>query len=355
MPAVGDLGIPALLLAFGGAAVATWIAGVFLSRTADALDERLGLGEALGGMIVLAIAGSLPEVAITVAAAASGNVDIAAGNLVGGIAIQTVVLVLCDATVRGDRPLSHLVGSLLPVLEAALVVVVVAIVLAGSLLPASVAIAGVSPASIAIVVAWIGGILVLDRARRTPRWKVTMEGSAPGRHHRRVAHPTVPHPYAGAAAARVVLVFLAACLVTLVAGVVLAQAGSALADAAGVNGVVFGATILAAATALPEVSTGIEAVRLGDHQLAMGDIFGGNAFQVCLFLVADLVAGRPVLPAAGPANAWLAALGIALTTVYAAAVIVRPDRRTARLGPDSILVVGLFLIGILGLATIAEG
>jgi cation:H+ antiporter len=110
-------------------------------------------------------------------------------------------------------------------------------------------------------------------------------------------------------------VFAAACAVTLVAGVALEMSGNALADRAGINGVIFGATILAAATALPEISSGIAAVRLGDNALAMGDVFGGNAFQVCLFLVADLIAGEPVLPSAGTLNSWIATLGIALTSV----------------------------------------
>jgi cation:H+ antiporter len=123
----------------------------------------------------------------------------------------------------------------------------------------------------------------------------------------------------------------------------------ALADRAGVNGVIFGATVLAAASALPEISSGIAAVKLGDNGLAMGDIFGGNAFQVCLFLVADLVAGAPVLPAAGRLNSWLAALGIGLTVVYAAGVIVRPSRTFARLGADSIAAIVLFALGMGGL------
>ena len=69
------------------------------------------------------------------------------------------------------------------------------------------------------------------------------------------------------------------------------MSGNALADRAGINGVIFGATVLAMATALPEISSGIAAVRLGDNALAMGDVLGGNAFQVCLFLPADLIAG----------------------------------------------------------------
>ena len=126
-----------------------------------------------------------------------------------------------------------------------------------------------------------------------------------------------------------------------------------LADRAGINGVIFGATVLATATALPEISSGIAAVRLGDNALAIGDIFGGNAFQVCLFLVADLIAGAPVLPSAGRLNSWLASLGVGLTAIYAIGVVGRPFSAFARLGPDSILALVVFALGIAGLLQLA--
>ncbi len=345
---------PALLAIFFGGAVATWIAGIALSRTTDALDERLHLGDALGGVILLAVSGSLPELAITVAAVVQGNFGIAAGNLIGGIAVQTMVLAVCDRVVSGERPLSFLVGSLIPVLEGALVVGVVAIMLMGTMLPESVAIRGISPASIGILVAWVVGVLVLNRVRSAEPWKVSMPESSPGRRHRREPHVQAPRPFIAASTLRIVLIFGGASLVTLIAGVALETSGSALADQAGINGVVFGATVLAAATALPEISTGIEAVRLGDHQLAMGDIFGGNAFQLCLFVLADLLAGQPLLPQAGPENAWLGALGIVLTIIYVGGVIVRWRRRYVGFGIDSLTALFVFALGIVGLQVIAR-
>ena len=349
---MSGLSTPLVIVLFAAAAAATWVAGITLSSTTDELDHRLRLGDAVGGMVLLAVAGSLPEIAITVTAAAAGNLGLAAGNLIGGIAVQTMVLVVCDAAASRDEPLTYLVGSLVPVLEGLTVILVVGEVLLGALLPARDALGPVSPGSIAVVVTWLASLVVLNRVQRSPRWRLVMPGARPGRPHRRVRRPHHAHPHGERRTAVVAAIFLGGCAVTLAGGVVLESGGSVLAGRAGIGGVVFGATVLALATALPEISSGVAAVRAGDHQLATGDIFGGNAFQVCLFLLADLVAGRPVLPTAGILNSWLGALGILLTAIYVAGVIVRPDRCWLRLGIDSMLAICAFVLGVAGLAAL---
>jgi cation:H+ antiporter len=346
------LSTPLLWVAFAAASAATWMAGVKLSRATDALDLRWKLGETFGGMLLLAIAGTLPEAAITVTAALSHRLDLAAGNLLGGIALQTGVLIVCDFFVTEDKPLSYLVGSLIPVLEASLVIAMTTIAMLGALLPRSVQILGVSPASLAIVALWLAGMGVLNSVRAAQKWEIVMPGSKPGRKRHHHTHPVYVHPYTNASTARVVAVFAAGSAITLAAGVALTISASEIASRAGINGVIFGATVLALASALPEISTGIEAVRIGDHQLAMGDIFGGNAFQLTLFVVADLIAGSAVLPSAGAANGWLAGLGILVTVVYAAAVVIRPERNHLRLGADSLIVLAMLVLGFIGLALV---
>ena len=349
-----SLSTVALVGIFSVGAITTWIAGVYLSRTTDALDFRWKLGDALGGMILLSVAGSLPEVAITMSAAAQHNLPLAAGNLIGGIATQTMVLAICDLFVKGKKPLSYLVGSLMPVLEASLVMAIVSIVFMGAMLPPSVAIFGVSPASIVIIVVWALGIAMLKKVRNSPAWEITMQGSKSGRPHRRIPHPTVHHPYEKWSTTSIFMLFLIGSIVILAAGVALAISSIALSDRFHINGVVFGATILAAASALPEISTGIAAVRLGDHQLVMSDVFGSNAFQICLFVLADIMAGTPALPQSGVENGWLAAVGILLTTLYASSVVMRPAKRYLRLGLDSVVAILAFVIGIAGLMLIAH-
>ena len=81
------------------------------------------------------------------------------------------------------------------------------------------------------------------------------------------------------------------------------------------SGVLFGATVLAAATSLPELSTGLASMKLQDYQLAVSDIFGGNAFLPVLFLLASLLSGEAVLPHAQKTDIYLTGLGMFLTLI----------------------------------------
>jgi cation:H+ antiporter len=352
---VDSLGTNALIAIFVVGGIATWIAGVFLSDTTDQVDSRFGLGEALGGLILLGIAGTLPEIAITASAAISGHLGLATGNLLGGIAMQTLVLVLLDATSRSKTPLTSLSTVLEPIIEAVVVIILVTMALLGPLLPDSVAIGPVSPISILIFAMWFFGLLVLNRLRKSERWSAVSEHV-----ESKMVVPS-PGPVAGvrpnrferATTTTVVGVFALASIVTLAAGVVLEQSGNELAGRWGINGVIFGATILAAVTALPEISTGIRAVRLGQVGLAMGDIFGGNQVQMTLFLLADLLAGKPVLQTVSATSSWLGGIGVVVTALFAGGLVMRPPRKLAGIGPDSWLVLLFYAIGLAGLVRIS--
>jgi cation:H+ antiporter len=350
---VHSLGTAVLILIFTGSAVAIWVAGIRLSTSTGALDTRLGLGSALGGLLLLAIATDLPELAITITAALNDNLGLAVGNLLGGVAIQTLVLAALDVGAGPEAPLTYMVGSLLLVIEGALVAVVTVMAMMTTELPGKTQLFGVSPGTFAIVAMWIAGLWLVARSRERMRWEVKAEGARPGRNHAQRRQED-PKPHKQHSTKIVVSIFAAAAAVTLVAGVLIEQSGDALAGRAGLSGPVFGATILAAATALPELSTGLAAVRDGDTQLAMSDIFGGNAVLPALFIFADLIAGKPALPTAERTDVWIAGLGIVLTGIYIVGVIVRPQRTFWRLGPDSIAAIVVYALGIVGLVLVSR-
>ena len=351
-----SLSTGAVLALFLGGAVITYIAGVNLAKATDALDERFGLGEAIGGMILLSVAGSLPELAITVSAAASGHLSIAAGNLIGGVAMQTFVIVIADIFVRGKRPLSTCAASLIPALEGLLVIAVVTITVMSAVLPATAAIGSVSVGSIGIVVVWMVGMVILNRTRtRTDLALVVAADEAPIEPVAASVADDGPDSVNGMMSGRsAVILFVIASVVTLCSGVLLEKSGNQLAVDWNMNGVLFGATILSAATALPEISSGITGARLGRYTLVFGDMFGGNAFQVTLFLVADLVAGQPVLPSEGASNAWIGCVGIVMTSVFVAGILMRPRTRRWKLGPDSLVATAVYALGLWGLVYISS-
>ncbi len=352
-----DLPFWAQLLIFLASAATIWVAGIFLSNNTDVLADRLHLGRALGGLILLAVATNLPEIAITYSAAAAGQLDVAVSNILGGIAVQTVVLVALDAFgVRERRSLTYHAASLTLVIEGGVVLAVLVAVVMGTQLPANLVRFRLTPATVLITALWVVGLLLTQRAGKELPW--SRSGEAPDSQSKPRGHSQVQHARdatrQGVSTARAASAFGIAALATLVAGALAEESGSAAADHIGLSGVLFGATVLAAATSLPELSTGLTSAREGDYKLAFGDIFGGNAFLPVLFLLAVLVSGKAVLPNAHRSDIYLTGLGALLTVVYMAGLIFRPVKQYARLGIDSIAVLTLYVLGVAGLVALSH-
>lgn len=357
----------ALALIFAGAAAVIWVAGIQLSKQTDVLDAQFRLGSALGGLILLALATNLPEIAITVSAALAGNVGVAVGNILGGIAIQTVVLVILDVVgTKGGKPLSYRAASLTLVIEAITVVGVLGVVIAGSQMPPGLVLFRLTPAAVLIAVIWLLGLLLVQRSQRSLPWHAQGQApdgqSAPKGHAKasaRTSAQTSGQSDAGTSrkktgTGKALGIFMVAAAATLGSGVLLERSGDAIAGQIGLSGVLFGATFLALATSLPEISTGLASVRQGDFQLAVSDIFGGNAFLPVLFLVAVLISGTPVLPQAHASDIYLTALAILLTLVYMLGLLFRPARRVLGMGVDSLVVLVLYAAGVAGLFAVAS-
>lgn len=343
---------PVLLVIFLCCATVIWYAGIKLSQTTDVLSGRWHLGSALGGVILLAVATNLPEIAVAVSAAWAHQLDVAVGNILGGIALQTVVLVALDAAgVRPRKPLTYLAASLTLVLEGALVVALLVVVVMSTQLPGSLVLWRLTPGTLLIAVLWAVGLVLIRRAGEGLPWHGG--GHAPGSQERKPGEANDTHQY-GVATRRPVLIFSAAAAATLVAGVLIERSGEVVFGRWGMSGVVFGATVLAAATALPELSTGLASTRLGDYKLAISDIFGGNAFLPVLFLPAAIISGSAVLPSAHHTDIYLTALAGLLTVVYMVGLIFRPQRQWLRMGLDSIVVLELYCAGIAGLTLIGR-
>lgn len=338
-----------LILIFAVCAFVIWFAGVRLAGEIDEIDKHFGLGEALGGLILLSIVTNLPEIAITVSAAWQGHVEIAVGNILGGIAIQTVVLVLLDFFGAGKKnALTSLVKSPVILIEAAAVICLLTLVVAAHVFPARIAVAGISPFAVLIAAGWLVNLYLV---KITDAKNEKDDSKSESSDHQKRNDDDQSENTSDKKKSFGATLFYAAifALLTLAAGFFIEISSDALAKKIGLDGVIFSATILAAATSLPELSTGLASMKLKNYELAVSDIFGGNAFLPTLFLLAELITHQVVFDRAKDSDIYLVTLGIVLTVAYQIGFIVQSRRQIARFGVDSLIVLLIYILGIAGL------
>jgi cation:H+ antiporter len=334
---------PILIIVFLISTIAIWISGVKLTKAIDAITTHFKLGEAFGGMLFLAIVTNLPEIAITAVAAYHRNYDIAISNILGGIAIQTVVLVLIDIFGVGRAaPLTEKGHSKILIVEGASLIFILSFVLIASQFPSSFFFGRSTPFEWIILAIWVGTIFLTTKymtKKQTPfAQKLEIKNN--------LRNPRTK--FKGTIKAAVFVLVIGA-IVTLFSGWALEITGEQLATRWGISGVLFGGTILALCTALPEISTGIASAKIRDYNMAVSDIFGGNAFLPVLFLMASLIGNDPILPNLKPSDIYLTLLGIILTSIYMIGMVVHSKQQIFRMGIDSFIVLIVYILGLWGL------
>ena len=330
-----------LLTIFIIATIAIWMIGIKLTKAIDAITTHFGLGEAFGGMVFLAIVTNLPEIAITAVAAYHRDYDIAISNILGGIALQTVVLSLIDVFGVGrSAPLTQKGHSKILILEGVALIFILSIVIIAKQFPSSLIYYRTTPFEWLILIIWLGTIYMISKMV-DPKKNINKDLSI---HHLKFPKSTFKGSIKGA-----IFVLVIGAIITLFAGWGLEITGETLANRWGMSGVLFGGTILALCTALPEISTGIASAKIRDYNMAVSDIFGGNAFLPVLFLMASMIGGDAILPNLKPSDIYLTVLGIILTGIYMAGMVIHSKKQIFRMGIDSFIVVILYLIGLCGL------
>jgi cation:H+ antiporter len=158
-------------------------------------------------------------------------------------------------------------------------------------------------------------------------------------------------PAARPALAGPALTFLAAAAVLVMAGPRLAAVADELARETGLGRTFVGTTLVALTTSLPELVASIAAVRLGAFDLAIGNTFGSNAFNMVLFVPLDACHPGPLFAALNPAHAVTALAVIVATAAAVLGQLYHEERRLPILEPDAVLVV-LVVVGGLALVSL---
>jgi cation:H+ antiporter len=335
------------------AAGTIWWAGVRLEHYADVISERTGMGQAFTGVLLLAGATSLPEVATTLTAVVFlQNPTLAVHNLLGGVALQTAILVVADRTQREHGALTFFTPRFVLLIQGVGLLLLLQLTIAGITARGFPTVAAISVWPVLILLAWLGVMSLTYRYRGLPRWTPTTTDDVPiessaersasmPQAQRRDAdasgNPNASETHQDSHAQKSLwLLFAGFSLVILVAGWIISQAADVLATQTGLGSAFLGATLLALATSLPELSTTTAAARHGRYSMAISNIFGSNAFDVSLLFLADLCyRGGTILEHAEGSVVFVASIGAVMTIIYLWGLMERENRTVLGVGWDS--------------------
>jgi cation:H+ antiporter len=312
-----------LLLQFIALAAAVVAAGVVLTRCADHLADATGLGKTLVGVVLLAGATSLPEMSVGFTAVRMGAIDLTAGDLFGSSLCNLMILAVVDLATRSR---TRLLGreAAAHALSATACVVLKCIVLIGILAKQTVELGGVSIASVALIVVYFATLRLIYFDELAARRDLATSGNA----HRPKLGPNL----AG---------FIAAAIVVLLVAPRLAHVADELAILSGLGRTFMGTAFVSAVTSLPEIVASYTAVRLGATELAVGNVFGSNAFNMLILGMLDFTQPGPLLAQIAPAHAVTVVAGILITAVAVLTLLYRAERRWFFIEPDAVLIATL--------------
>ena len=267
--------ITVLWIQLVGAALVIFVASNFLAKSADVISLKTGLGRAFVGVVLLATATSLPELATGISAITVVNEpDLALGDAFGSNLFNLLIIGLLDIYWR-EGPILRSIGSA-SILVGVLGIVVISFAGTAVIMHGLVSTFEnwyVSPMSVVLFGLFLVSMYMIYRNERTVS-KDTVD-------------LTEHQKYVSASIGRAVVTYIVAALLVVGAGIWLAILGDHIADEMGWQASFVGTQFLALSTSLPELATSFSAIRLRAPELAITNLLGSNLFNMGFVLFAD--------------------------------------------------------------------
>lgn len=257
---------------------------------ASALAKRFGISDLIIGLTVVAFGTSMPEFVVNMVSVAHGTTDLAITNILGSNIINTFVILGLTALVYPIASQKHSRNFDIPLS-----------IIAGFLVLVMVAIS--SPVESTRSISRIGGVLLLaffvfflydafqhakDHTEKEAEIKVNKD------------QMTIT---------KAILLMLCGLAGLTIGGELIVDSAVDIAARCGVSQAIIGLTIVALGTSLPELATSVIAAHKHNCDIAIGNVFGSNIFNV-FFVLGTSAVVRPLPAYEGiELDAFMAALG----------------------------------------------
>lgn len=315
-------------------------ASIKLAEYGDAISLRTGLGGMFTGVLIMASVTSLPELLTIINSISQGVPNLAVGNLVGSNMFNILLLALLDLSAHRKRVLRS--AMLKHGLTGSLTVLIIALVAFSIMADIDLSVGWVGVDSIVIMLTYVIGLRLIFATNIRSASKSS------------VKRPEIP-PGTSTLPAAVLGFLLAAALLVLVTPR-LVSSSAEIAEITGLGTTFIGSTLVAVVTSLPEVATTLAAAKLGADDMAIGNLFGSNMFNMFLLGLADVfyLPGR-FIGIIDPAFALMAMIGLVMNGVALVGNLAKIERRLFVIEIDALLLIlmyigGLYLLYLRGLS-----
>jgi cation:H+ antiporter len=301
-----------------------------LAKYADIIAVRTRLGGMFIGVLLLAGATSLPEVLTTISSLVQGVPNLAAGSLLGSNLFNMFLLALLDLMHRKDRILRK--AAMKHALTGSLTIFLIGLVVFFILADIPVRIGWVGLDGIAIILAYVIGVWLIQTSQ--PRRSLG-------------ASEDIPVPQGAPSLHRGLIGFGIAALGLTVVTPLMVQSAAEIAEITGLGTTFVGTTLVALVTSLPVFVTTVAAVRLGADDMAIGNLFGSNMFNMFAIGLTDAfyLQGR-FLGVIDPAFLLVGMLGLLMTGLGLIGNLARLERRVFYIEVDALALILLFFAGL---------
>lgn len=309
--------------------------GTRLSKYGDIIAEKSGLGRTWIGVILIASVTSLPELVTGISAVTYANVpDIAVGNIIGACIFNMVTLAILDV-IHQPAPLSAKAhhGH---VLSAGFGIFLFSIIISGIFLGENIQPLGwiglYTP--FFIIIYFLAMKLVYSYEKR--KISAFIEGVASELKYQHVSTKNAVINYSINAAG------------VIIAAIFLPGIAGRIAQTTGLGQSFVGTVFVAISTTLPELTVSISAVKIGALDLAIGNLFGSNIFNIFILAIDDIFFIKgPLLSYANQNHIISAASSIMMTSIAIIGLTYRAERKTLLIAWDSIAILLIYVINIM--------
>lgn len=314
--------------------------GTKLSKYGDIIAEKTGLGRTWVGVVIVASVTSLPELVTGISSVTFAGVpEIAVGDVLGACVFNLLVLAVLDAFHR-RMPISTRAhqGQILAAGFGILLFGMAAMSLLIS--PSIVPFGWIGPYSLLSILIYLIAMKVVYSYEKRNISSFIKERAI------ELKYKDIPIKTA-------VLHFGVNAAVIIAAAVFLPKIGEGIAEITGLGQAFVGTIFIALSTTLPELTVSVSAVRMDAVDLAAGNLFGSNIFNLLILAIDDFFFVRgPILSFVSPDHAITALSAVLMSAVAVIGLIYRSEKKRLFLAWDSISIALIYFANMLLLYTV---